>query len=68
MKAELQPISSALDSDGRSRLPKKNARWSAYSHLLIARMRELLKDGVRGARLAIEAGEKFNSFTNRQLF
>ena len=44
MKAELQPISSALDSDGRSRLPKKNARWSAYSHLLIARMRELQRE------------------------
>src|SRR6185369_9944246 len=44
MKAELPPISSALDSDGRSRLPKKNARWSAYSHLLIARMRELQRE------------------------
>jgi len=44
MKAELPPISSALDSDGRSRLPKKNAPWSAYSHLLIARMRELQRE------------------------
>src|SRR6476659_2590605 len=44
MQAVLPPISSALDSDARSRLPKKHARWSAYSHLLIARMRELQRE------------------------
>ena len=44
MKAELEPTSSPSDSHLRSRLPKENARWSGYSHLLMARMRELQRE------------------------
>jgi ABC-2 type transport system permease protein len=44
LKAALGSIASDPQFGSASRAPKKNARWSGYSHLLLARMRELQRE------------------------
>jgi ABC-2 type transport system permease protein len=44
MTAALEPIASQPQLGGASGPSKKNGRWSGYSHLLLARMRELQRE------------------------